>query len=258
MSAQLNLYSPRYLKQRDPFGLGSVLVATLGFYLLLVVIASWASYDASRREVLAAATDAQLNAVKAEVAAAMQTAAAHKPNSQLQAEVENAEALLRRRENILRLLETGAIGTTSGFAEYFRALARQAPEGLWLTGFSVATGGDIRIEGSTLQAAAVPDYIGRLAREKAFQGKSFAALTMQRPAAVAAPVAAIPAAASAAQPGVGDLRAALAAMSPLATPSAPAPTQSAATRSAPNQANARYIDFVLLPKAASANAEVKR
>lgn len=261
MSAQINLFHPRYLKLRDPFGLGPVLAATLGVYLLLAVIAAWAWHDASQREALAATVEAQLKAVKAQVAAETQAATTIKPSAHLLAEVDNVEALLRRREGILRLLEGGAIGTTAGFAEYFRALARQAPEGLWLTGFSVAAGGDIRIEGSTLRAAAVPEYIGRLGREKAFQGKSFAALSMARPAAVEAPAAAtpgaIPAAIPAARPDTGALIAALAGAVPALTavaPSVPAPTPA---KPAPVAVNARHIDFVLLPKAAAATTEAK-
>ena len=164
---------------------------TLGFYLLLAAVASWMWADASRRQAQAVAVDAQLKEVKAQVAAEMQAAAARKPSTQLLAEVDTVEILLRRRESILRLLEGGVIGTTTGFAEHFRALARQTPDGLWLTGFSIAAGGsDIRISGSTLHAVAVPDYIGRLGREKAFQGKNFAALTMQRTAAPATPTGA--------------------------------------------------------------------
>lgn len=252
MSAQINLYHPRYLKQRDPFGLGPVLAATLGVYLLLVVLAGWAWYDVSQREALVAAAEAQLKAAKAQVATEMQAATTIKPNAQLLAEVDNVEALLRRREGILRLLEGGAIGTTAGFAEYFRALARQAPEGLWLTGFSVATGGDIRIEGSTLHAAAVPEYIGRLGREKAFQGKSFAALSMQRSTAGAAPVGGS---------GAATLVAALAGTGiPPALTSAPAPGQTSAIpagAAAPSQVSSRQIDFVLLPKPAAATTEAK-
>ncbi|MDZ4253725.1 MAG: PilN domain-containing protein [Sulfuritalea sp.] len=259
MSAQLNLYNPRYLKQRDPFGLGPVLAATLGFYLLLAIIAGWAWHDMSQREALAVAAEAQLKAARAQVAAQLQAATTIKPSAQLLAEAENVEELLRRRESILRLLEGGAIGTTAGFAEYFRALARQAPEGLWLTGFSVAAGGDIRIEGRTLQAAAVPEYIGRLGREKAFQGKSFAALTMLRPTAVESPAAVTPAAGTAGEPGPVALISALAGVAPALTSvmtsmptSAPALSQSAASA-----VNARWIDFVLLPKAAAVTTEAK-
>ncbi len=228
MTAQINLYHPRYLRQREWLALGPVLLAALGFYLLLAALGAWAWRDASQRQATAVATEMQLKVTKAQVEAATQAAAARKPSTQLLAEVDDVEALLRRRESILRLLEGGAIGTTSGFAEHFRALSRQTTEGLWLTGFSIAAGGgDIRISGSTLDAAAVPDYIGRLGREKVFQGKSFAALTMQRPAAPIAPT------------GFGV---------------PPAPTAAAEGRS-PAPA-VPQIDFVLLPKPAGA-AEAK-
>lgn len=249
MSAQINLYHPRYLKQRDPFALAPVLAATLSFYLLLGVLSGWAWREASDRQALAAAADAQLKLTKAQVAAATQAAATRKPSAQMLAEVETAEALLRRREGILRLLEGGAIGTTSGFAEHFRALARQAPQGLWLTGISIAGGGgDIRISGSTLHAAAVPDYIGRLGREKAFQGKSFAALTMLRPTASTSPTGPVAVPGTGGGSGTTALIAALAGIG-----AAPVPTSAATPGTTPPaQAASRQIDFVLLPKVASA------
>lgn len=239
MSAQINLYNPRYLKQREWLALGPVLAAALGLYLLFAVTGGWMSREASRRQAVAAAVEAQLKVARAQVAPAMQAAADRKPSAQLLAEVENVEALLRRREGILRLLEGGAIGTTAGFAEHLRALARQAPEGLWLTGFSIsAGGGDIRISGSTLNAATVPDYIGRLGREKAFHGKSFSALTMQRPA----------------PPGLPGKAADGTAVALVGAAVPPAPTVATVASSAPPAPQA--IDFVLLPKAAGV-AEVK-
>lgn len=228
MSAQINLYHPRYLKQRELLALGPVAAMAAGVYLLLAVAAVLVSRDAAQRQAQATAIQAKLAAVTTEVEVATQAAAARRPNAKLQAEVDGADALLRRREHILHLLEGGAIGTTTGFAEHFRALARQTPEGLWLTGFAVDAGGaDIRISGKTLHAAAVPEYIGRLGREAAFQGKSFAAMTMQRPAEPAAPRAASTTGAATGAAG--------------AVP--PAPTLAA------TPAALRPIDFVLLPKA---------
>jgi hypothetical protein len=125
---------------------------------------------------------------KQQVEAATKAAAVRKPSPQLIAEVERVEGLLRRRGEILRLLEGGVVGSTGGFAEYLRGFARQAPQGLWLTGFTIGSGGnDMEIRGSMLNPAALPDYIQRLGTEKAFQGRNFAALTMNRadpPAAV--------------------------------------------------------------------------
>ena len=181
MSAQINLYHPRFLKQRDPLTLGNVALAAAVLYALLAAAGGWAWQDAATRKEAALAAESQLKAVKQQVDAATQAAAVRKPSPQLSAEADSAEGLLRRRDEIARLLESGAIGSTGGFSDYLRGFARQAPEGLWLTGFTIGAGGnDMEIRGSMLNPAALPDYIRRLGTEKVFQGRNFAALTMNR------------------------------------------------------------------------------
>ncbi|MCF8197365.1 MAG: PilN domain-containing protein [Sulfuritalea sp.] len=183
MSAQINLYHPRFLKERDLLTLGNVVFPALALYLLLAVAGGWASRDAETRRVKAAAAETQLTTIKAQITAATQAAKNRKPSPQLIAELERAEGQLRRRAEIAHLLESGEIGSTGGFAEFFRGLARQVPQGLWLTGFTIGSGGtDMEIRGRMLDAATLPEYIRRLGEEKAFQGRSFAALTMDRSA----------------------------------------------------------------------------
>jgi len=207
MSAQINLYHPRFLKQRDLLTLSNVALAAGGLYAVLAAVGGWAWLDAAGHREAGAATEVQLKAARQQVDAATKAAAARKPSPQLIAEVEGAESLLRRRGEIARLLEGGVVGSTGGFSEYMRGLARQAPQGLWLTGFTIDSGGSgIEIRGSTLNPDALPDYIRRLGSERAFQGRNFAALTMSRaesPAAVrpgAQGAAVAPAPTSARQP----------------------------------------------------------
>ena len=219
MSAQINLYHPRFLKQRELLTLGNVVLAAAGLYIALAVVGGWAWNDATERKAAAAAAEAQLKLAKDQVDAATKAAAARKPSPQLTAELDSAEGLLRRRGDIARLLESGAIGSTGGFSDYLRGFARQAPDGLWLTGFTIGAGGnDMEIRGSMLNPVALPDYIRRLGTEKSFQGRNFAALNMNR----ADPPAA-----------------------------APATGQSGAVSPAPTSAP-RPIDFVLMPKLAEA------
>lgn len=181
MSAQINLYHPRFLRQRDLLTLGNVVIAAAAVYALLAAATGWAWQDAVRRTQAAAAVELQLQAAKAQLAAETKLAATRKPSVQLGAELEQAEGLLRRRAEIVRVLESGVIGSTGGFADFLRGFAHQASEGLWLTRFSIDAGGsDIEIRGSMLNPAALPDYIRRLGAEKAFQGRNFAALTMNR------------------------------------------------------------------------------
>lgn len=180
MSAQINLYHPRFRKQRELLTLRNVLLAAASLYGVLALAGGWAWRDAAIRGEAAAAAETRLKVAKDAVESATK-AAARQANPQLIAEVAGAEALLRRRGEIAQLLEGGAVGSTGGFAEHLRGLARQVPEGLWLTGFAIGPGGrDMEIRGSMLDAAALPEYIRRLGGEKAFQGRSFAALTMNR------------------------------------------------------------------------------
>lgn len=219
MSAQINLYHPRFLKQREPLTLGNVTLVAVALYVVLAATGGWAWQDAAERKAAAAVAEAQLKVAKEQVAEATRAAAARKPSPQLMAELDSAEGLLRRRGDIARLLESGAIGSTGGFSDYLRGFARQAPDGLWLTGFTIGAGGnDMEIRGSMLNPVALPDYIRRLGTEKSFQGRNFAALNMNR----ADPPAA-----------------------------APAAGQSGAVSPAPTIAP-RPIDFVLMPKLAEA------
>lgn len=191
MSAQINLYHPRFLKQREVFTLANLVLAAVALYAVLAVLGGWAWQDAATRKEAATETEAQLKSLKEQVAAATKAAAERKPDAQLAAELDSTEAAVRRRGDIARLLESGAIGSAGGFSDYLRGFARQTPEGLWLTGFTIGAGGnDMEVRGSMLNPAALPDYIRRLGAEKTFQGRSFAALNMNRviPAPTAQPV----------------------------------------------------------------------
>lgn len=217
MSAQINLYHPRFLRQRALLSLGNLLVAAAVLYAALALASGWAGHSAAQRGAAALAVEDQLKAAKTQVAAETQAAGVRKPSPQVIAELARTEELLRRRGDIARLLESGAIGSTGGFADYLLGFARQVPEGLWLTDFSIGAGGsDMEIRGSLLDPASLPEFIRRLGTEKAFQGRSFASLTMNREE---------PAEPSARQtaPGAGSV--------------APAPTPAS-----------RAIDFVLMPK----------
>lgn len=225
MSAQINLYHPRFLKVHDWLNLGNLVLAVV---LVAGAMMAWtliARGEATQRQAEATAASAALDAAKAAVEAAT-LQATRSANPQLLAEVTDAQSALVHREEIARLLESGAVGNSDGFSEFLRGFARQAPAGLWLTGFSLGAGGsDMEIRGSTYDEKIVPDYIRRLGAEKTFQGRQFSALSLQREAPTS--------------PDDG-------AATEIAVP--PAPTSLA--RKASRQ---RPVNFVLTPTAAEAN-----
>ncbi len=204
MSAQINLYHPRFLKQHDPLALGNVAIAVIALYVVLALAGGWIGMIAAQRTDAAAVVGAQLKEVTDQVTAETAALENRKPDPRLIAELKSIESLLERRGQIALLLESGSVGSTGGFAEYLRGFARQVPEGLWLTGFTIGSGGnDMEIRGSMLAAVALPEYIRRLGTEKAFQGRSFASLTMGRaepPVAAPGKVVAVSPAPTSAQP----------------------------------------------------------
>ena len=85
------------------------------------------------------------------------------------------------REEVIKALDSGAFGRSTGFSSFMVGFARQARPDLWLTGFRIAAGGDeIEIRGRMLDPTGLPDYVQKLNAVPVFQGRRFAALEMRR------------------------------------------------------------------------------
>lgn len=201
MSQQINLYDPALRPERELLTAARVaLVAGV----LLVVMGAWGTWlriELGQATAEATAAGMTLKQLQDESVAIAAEIASRKPDSRLVQELAGARSLLEVKDEVLAVLAKGLGPGSVGFSEYLRGLSRQSSEGLWLTAFSVAdNGAAMEIQGRTLNPALLPEYIHRLNRENAFQGRAFSALTMQAvlppvpaPAAQAAPAAAPPA-----------------------------------------------------------------
>jgi len=184
MSQQINLLNPAFRKVFDWLTAMPLAIATCFLLVVLGGATAWASIRADRQEQAAGERAKVLKDTQDRLVAMGKAVAESKPNAELAGELSNTVALLRSREEIMKVLDGGAIGSTTGFAEFLRGFARQTPNGLWLTGFTIgAAGSDMEIRGRMTNPATLPEYIRRLKTEPVFQGRGFAALTIQRPAA---------------------------------------------------------------------------
>lgn len=175
MSQQINLFNPVFLKQKKVFS--SVAMAqALGVLLVgALAMVAYGKQHVGALEKELQAVNAQLVRKQARQALVNTEFAPRQPRKELEAEVVAAEAQLRALQAVSGVLERGELGNTTGFSEYYKALARQHVSGLWLTGVSVA-GADIGIRGRAMESSMIPGYINRLTRESVMQGKSFASL----------------------------------------------------------------------------------
>lgn len=185
MSQQINLYNPLLLRKQKLFSLQTMLEA-LGLILLgalLFYAYAWYSVRVTKNQVdkttsMYASALTQLDSLR-------EKSGQRTPSKLLQEEVARLEAQVKTRQNVVGVLVRGEVGNKEGFSEYFRALSRQTPDGLWLTGFEVSGSGEVALSGRALNPELVPVFISQLNREAVLAGKHFDTLEIGIPHAAA-------------------------------------------------------------------------
>ena len=198
MSQQINLFSPVFLKKQIKNFSTVTMLQALGLIVAgAVVLYGYLVYQYNALTAQAAVAEQKLASERDRLAKFTSEYTPQQKNAQLETEIKNAAAQLKARMEMVETLKHGAtIGSTEGYSEYMRAFARQWVNGLWLTGFDIASAGtELSIVGRTLRPELVPLYVQRLSGEPVMKGRQFSFLQMSLPGQ----------AKSAANPG-GDLR----------------------------------------------------
>jgi hypothetical protein len=185
MAQQINLFDPALQRQRDWLALGNVAAAAGVLTVVVGAAGLLVRSDLPELRTQAEAGDAQLKASRDQLTTLGQRASA-KPDPRLEQDVANARQLLAMRGEVLQVLRQGIGPGAVSYAEQLRGFARQSVAGLWLTRFDFNAGqGSMEIHGRTTDPSLLPEYLRRLNREPAFQGRAFAALklTEGKPAA---------------------------------------------------------------------------
>jgi len=191
MSQQINLYNPAFEFKRELLS-ANTMGAALGVLVLGLVAATlFAQARVRGLEAEAKAVAAKVEQAQTRLNQATVEFAPRKPDPALQAQLAEAETHLRALQKVQGMVAKGALGNTQGYAEYFRALARQNVDGMWLTAVNVeGAGADIGVRGRALNPALIPGYIGRLRNEPVMQGKTIGNLAIDRGQAAEAPASA--------------------------------------------------------------------
>lgn len=182
MSQQINLFNPIFLKTKKMFSAVSLFQASGLLILGTAMVGAYLNYQTTQLTKSAALITAQLNTAETQAAKLRATAVSHGESKSLEDNLKNLDNDIENRKKITAILQKNDFGNTRGYSNYLVALARQIPNGVWLTGFDI-TGGDshISIQGRTFKPELVPAYVSQLKRESVMQGRSFATLKMQSP-----------------------------------------------------------------------------
>jgi hypothetical protein len=182
MAQQINLYQAKFRKPRKPL---SAFESSLG---LLVIAASVAVYSTllwqkdAQLAKSAQAVDRDVAAKKAVVDRLTLEMSERKKDAQLETAAVHAEQQVMATREVMQLINGGGIGVQGGYSEQLRALSRQAVNGMWLTGFTLAANADEnQIRGRTLDAELVPTFLRRLNSERSLQGQHYDTLSISTP-----------------------------------------------------------------------------
>jgi hypothetical protein len=183
MRQQINLYQPIFRQERRLFSAKMVGIALGAVALTLISIWLYGNSKVAGLESEVARMRTQFDEQQRIANAAGQLRSSRANPTQLQAHIAELSKELADRSHALQLLRSGAAGQTTGFSARLTALARQHVDGLWIDRLVFAgTSGSMSMEGRTLSAPLVPQYLKRLASESALQGTRFEEFHIQRPA----------------------------------------------------------------------------
>jgi len=204
MTQQINLYNPRFEKQKR-YLTAPALVVVLGaalFGSLAFAVAARARVTTLEAE--AAGVSQQVQSAEARKTALLGTLVPRAKDPAVGLRLTQVEIENRALHGVANILEQNRVGDPRGYSAYFQALARGRVGGLWLTGVQIdGPQADIGLRGRALQAELLPGYLNGLARQPVLQGKAFGHVEIARPVAPAPPAQstlAVPSAAPAAAP----------------------------------------------------------
>lgn len=184
MSQQINLFNPVFLQQKKIFSARTMGAALLVLFLGMGAIQVYGKMRLRDLQQQADAGAAQLAKKQQRLESVAAEFAPRQKNPAVEAELAEAQTQLASLREVSGVLERGELGNTQGYAEYFRALARQHVDGLWLTGVSITGAGvDIGVRGRALDPQRVPGYLTRLTTEPIMRGKAFGSLSISQGAA---------------------------------------------------------------------------
>lgn len=182
MSQQINLYNPILLQQKKYFSARAMAQALAVLALGLLAFYGYARFQVANLETASARSDQRLVNAQERVGRLAQTFSPPTKNPALENQIIQIEVELKTLTQTQQALQQSGALDHQGFSPYFKAMARQIVDGLWLTGFSVGSG-EMRISGRALKPELVPDYIRRLGGEPAMRGRQFSTLEMRQPEA---------------------------------------------------------------------------
>lgn len=178
---QVNLYTDDLRPRQEKLQAGMAMSVLALALVVIVVAAGVAHYQESGLQAETAALQQQNEQLERSVTQLTNDVEARQPDPEVEAALERVTATLSRRQKLLDRVENLIATETTGFSSPLSALARQVPQGLWLTHIRLdASNGAVGLVGKAQSGRLVPVYLEQLGDEPAFMGKTFGSFRLDR------------------------------------------------------------------------------
>lgn len=182
MIQQVNLYTQELRPRKERLQAGAVLgILALGL-IIVTALAGVFGYQNTGMATQVADLEQQNARLESSVAELSGAVQARQPDSEVEEALARVTETLARRQRLLEKVEGLVLSEGRRFSPQMSALARQIPDNVWLTGFTLKSETDqVIIEGRSRSGSLVPLYLENLGAEAAFTGRTFGAFRLSRP-----------------------------------------------------------------------------
>jgi hypothetical protein len=181
INQQVNLFQPIFRKERKILSFHALLQGMAAVLAVFALFYGWGWQKTQTMEGDVAQLQGQLDRQTEQLAELSLRVGQRKPDTSLQQELARLQQEAAARQEVVDALSNLRGAYTQGVSAYLESFARQAPQNLWLTGFSVLDGGEgLVIRGSALKPSLVPVFLQQLSTEPALAGTHFGLLQIQR------------------------------------------------------------------------------
>jgi len=171
---QVNLYTDAFRPQKVVLSLEQILLIVVCSIVIVVIATLFLNASLAKSEQRIQQEQMRVDKLTSQVAILEEKAKLLRQDDSLMAANQRLSAKLTARRQMIDVLDSVVVKDDEGFSNILLSLARQKTEGLWLTSIYVgASGKNMTIEGTTLNANAVPAYLQNLRKEDGFIGRTF-------------------------------------------------------------------------------------
>lgn len=177
---QINLLLPEFQKEKHPLRFVTILSGWGLIFFFLGSLQMWGFYQTEdSRERLANLQSQEVKVLQQ--LQNLQNSTSRNNGAQLDNNIGAAQAEVKQRRQLLRILKGQDVGNISGFSDYLISLSRQHTDGISLEYIDLIDGGAyVELSGWTYRPELIPEFIQRLRSEDSFEDTLFGNLAIER------------------------------------------------------------------------------